>query len=459
MPSQQSSDLVGQLRKLGLTASEAKAYLTVVKRGPSRAVEIARESSLQRTEIYRLMSRLVSMGLIEESLDTPRRYRPTSVKDTMHSLTERITGRLRTVARNSEDIATRLEALARSAKTVDVPEIRVIAGLPNIRRTFLEQVASTQDEVWMIVGPRQIARMPARFVADGNKAMASRHLKCRLIAEADRSNVKRLNKLPAFIDVRHYEPLDVYLYGFDNRSFCLGLTTPTEDITKTSQLLVTHHPCTRIMHDLFDAIWSTATPLPVQASKLRGDHTSAGQTQIIWGRQEIYKKAADWHAKAKEQIVGFTPIQGPSRILAMFKQLCLDSRNRGVRVQLVCRVSRQNLRAVKEISRIVEVRHTDLPLGRETIGIFDQSEAVMTYVDPDSPETDLSICTTNRGIVRDLGRFFDYVWANSVPISTKLSELSANRGKSVRRRRQQAAILPETTESKLLIRPDAKRHQ
>ena len=65
--------MVEELEELGLTTHEAQAYLAAVKLGLSTAVQIAREADLQRTEIYHRMSRLASLGLVDETLDKPAR--------------------------------------------------------------------------------------------------------------------------------------------------------------------------------------------------------------------------------------------------------------------------------------------------------------------------------------------------------------------------------------------------
>lgn len=81
-----SGRLLSQLKSVGLTAGEARAYLAVIKLGPARVLDIARESGLQRTQVYHLMQRLASMRLVEETIDRPKRYRPSSVQEGLRPL-------------------------------------------------------------------------------------------------------------------------------------------------------------------------------------------------------------------------------------------------------------------------------------------------------------------------------------------------------------------------------------
>lgn len=265
-----SNRLVDQLQVLGLTASQAKAYLAVVKLGPCRVVQIAREAGLQRTEIYRLMSRLISLGLIEETLDTPKRYRSCNIKDAISSLTDETMRRLDSVVEGSERLVAKLESMRTAVKPRYEPEVRVITGVGNVQRNFLELLSSAEKEVWMMAGLQHIARGPRSVVAHALKAITSKHLKARLVVEADERTAKRLMRHIPLIEIRRFERVGVHLYGIDSRSVCLGLTPPRHGSDQWSEVLVTHRETVQVMRNFFDALWKQATPLGVSASTSNG---------------------------------------------------------------------------------------------------------------------------------------------------------------------------------------------
>jgi hypothetical protein len=59
------------LEELGLTASQARVYFASVKFGKATAKDIWRESGVGRQEVYRILSELLEMGLIEKEIATP----------------------------------------------------------------------------------------------------------------------------------------------------------------------------------------------------------------------------------------------------------------------------------------------------------------------------------------------------------------------------------------------------
>mgnify|MGYP003732561691 CR=1 FL=1 len=67
-----SSDLTKKLENFGLNRKQAKVYLTLLNRDLLTPVELARESKLNRTTIYRVLEELNNIGLVEEILDQHR---------------------------------------------------------------------------------------------------------------------------------------------------------------------------------------------------------------------------------------------------------------------------------------------------------------------------------------------------------------------------------------------------
>ena len=121
-----SSALTGKLQALGLTDNECKAYLTLLRTGPCTAVELSRESHLQRTPIYPLMVGLVSKGLVEQTIDRPKRYRPADVKHSIPELASRLRDQFTEIAKESEQLAGRLESLVPGTRKIRREEVRII---------------------------------------------------------------------------------------------------------------------------------------------------------------------------------------------------------------------------------------------------------------------------------------------------------------------------------------------
>jgi sugar-specific transcriptional regulator TrmB len=74
------------LTKLGLTPSQVKLYLTVLRIGQADGKAIARHSGVARQEVYRVIGELEEKGLIEKIITKPFEFRGVPIQDGLSSL-------------------------------------------------------------------------------------------------------------------------------------------------------------------------------------------------------------------------------------------------------------------------------------------------------------------------------------------------------------------------------------
>jgi len=77
------------LVEVGLTDLEAKVYLALVQLGDSRASEICRLSKVTRPDIYRVLSELAELGLVEKTLTKPLVFKATPLRNGICLLMEK----------------------------------------------------------------------------------------------------------------------------------------------------------------------------------------------------------------------------------------------------------------------------------------------------------------------------------------------------------------------------------
>ena len=80
------SDKTDLLMGLGLSPNQAKVYQTILKLGNSTVIQIAKSSSVRREDVYKVLSPLENMGLVEKLLGKPAKVRATPVAGALASL-------------------------------------------------------------------------------------------------------------------------------------------------------------------------------------------------------------------------------------------------------------------------------------------------------------------------------------------------------------------------------------
>jgi sugar-specific transcriptional regulator TrmB len=74
------------LNDLGLTTTEARVYLSLLKTGPEKVQNIARLSKVARPDVYRTISRLRQLGLVETLLTIPGKFHALPMADALYIL-------------------------------------------------------------------------------------------------------------------------------------------------------------------------------------------------------------------------------------------------------------------------------------------------------------------------------------------------------------------------------------
>ncbi len=69
------------LMHLGLTFLQATVYVTLLKFGKTEAKAISDSSGVARADVYRVMSTLEHLGLVEKIISTPSTYKATPIKE------------------------------------------------------------------------------------------------------------------------------------------------------------------------------------------------------------------------------------------------------------------------------------------------------------------------------------------------------------------------------------------
>jgi len=77
-----------KLRDFGLTKNESKIYVFLSKNGATKAIKIAQEEKIPRTETYHLLSTLEKKGIVKTSIQRPTRFSAVNIEKAIESIIE-----------------------------------------------------------------------------------------------------------------------------------------------------------------------------------------------------------------------------------------------------------------------------------------------------------------------------------------------------------------------------------
>lgn len=108
-------ELVSELKKLDLSANEARILLYLMSNGSSTASDIARHTRIQRTDTYHYISTLLSKGIVYSTFSKPQKYYSLPYDEVIDYLVQAKTSALREVAERKLDCKNKLDQIAKCA--------------------------------------------------------------------------------------------------------------------------------------------------------------------------------------------------------------------------------------------------------------------------------------------------------------------------------------------------------
>jgi sugar-specific transcriptional regulator TrmB len=257
-----------ELTDLGLTGYEARVYLALVNRNRYTAAQLARESRVPRQRVYDVLSGLTERGLVRALPGQVTRY--TAVDPA--SAIERLMATHRAAFSQLEDTTARLvEALvpAWSQGRDETDPLDYVEVLRD-REMLGERIEEIQSEAEHEI--LAMAKLP--YLTDAGTSgtgtvrrlvEAGGHVRCLY----ERGAVDQPELLA---DIRRYatageeariaETVPMRMWIVDGSRVVMSLRDPVADSASTTDILIEHPALAQCLTYAFEAIWTTAKPVP-----------------------------------------------------------------------------------------------------------------------------------------------------------------------------------------------------
>jgi len=249
------------LQKLGITPETTTTYIELVKLGPSGALPLAKQTGIARTQVYRHLESLQAAGLVSaEQLSYGTMYRSLPIENIEGLLASREaeTASLRTDLRSMSDA---LQAIAGSAGPKAT--VRHYYGLAGLKQANWNLVKA-HKEYRVFEAAHLSEHLDAAFARRCREREIERGLTSYDLTNATAVSAAEIEPFnPARTYIRHIDPsvlqinFEVYIYD--------DVVTLLDYSPEQRLALEIHHPTLHaLMRQLFDAMWSMATPITIQ---------------------------------------------------------------------------------------------------------------------------------------------------------------------------------------------------
>gem|GEM_PF-1368960 len=258
------------LADLGLSGYEEQAYRALLTTGAASARTVAERSGVPDGRIYDVLNGLVARGLVSTQAGDPRQYtpvEPTAAIDQL--LSERVA--------EIEAAEARYRQLAAQARSTLAPTPPVDAGvwladLGDEDATVLagEQISATDERFVMAVGPPYVGAPQNQYRSEITAFIESVPTEITVdllldhtIVDDLSTELETLRQVGADITIRHTPQVTVTFDVVDSEAAYIDVPQPFGSGQRFGFLEVRDSLVAARLERGFDAVWQTATPVPL----------------------------------------------------------------------------------------------------------------------------------------------------------------------------------------------------
>ncbi|MDP7116060.1 MAG: helix-turn-helix domain-containing protein [Candidatus Woesearchaeota archaeon] len=183
------------LNNLGYSRSESSVYVTLLKLGPLTAGKIAKHACISRVAVYDALRRLITDGLVSETLDKSRRILIAVHPKKIQLLLE---DRQKQIKRDENTVQHMFALFNQSSEHT---ETKVYAGFCGLKIFYEEFLDAAKDE-WLVLGVPKRAELMGGFLKDLSQRRAKKMIKLRIIFNKDAKKLISVRKKQPLAQVR-----------------------------------------------------------------------------------------------------------------------------------------------------------------------------------------------------------------------------------------------------------------
>jgi sugar-specific transcriptional regulator TrmB len=247
---------------LGLSLNQARVYLAILQLQKTTAGQIAKFSKVRREDVYRTLSTLEKLGLIEKLLGKPSKIRATPISDALTFL----------VAEEKKKFDERLSGMRSTVKRLSLkdwkqplPEEESIYILIAEKKAILAKtsglIRNSRKEVALIANKERIILILSELSDEYNQAIKN-GAQIRLIFEGDSTDIllkEKVQKLIAGASVHvkfHCKPLNHFIMSDDTEALITG--SKENGLGESPSLWTNNSNLIGVLRTSFESDWKKA---------------------------------------------------------------------------------------------------------------------------------------------------------------------------------------------------------
>jgi sugar-specific transcriptional regulator TrmB/CBS domain-containing protein len=360
------------LRELGLSKREADIYIYLSRKGPQKAHSVAVHLDIDRAQMYRSLTSLQEKGIVELTLEAPKRYIAVPIESLLGSYINDKKSEVTRVETEKDDVINYFKSI--SARELEYPmaKFQVITGRSGIHTKISEMVNQAQKEILSLTTSIGLIQEDLAGILDTitESVRDKKDVQFKMLANVTNENLKIMKATVRRITVkktnaewRHIDLGSKFYPRFvikDDEEVILymisegELSTPAEEDTG---LWVTSKMFVSTLKSSFMEIWRNAIDVNERIHELETG-TPREETLIIKEPADVQAKILETLDTAKNDVILISSAAGINKVSN--NDPYQEYAKKGVKIRIMAPIDLDNLEAAQSLSKLYEIKHVSI---------------------------------------------------------------------------------------------------
>lgn len=173
------------LEEIGLTKTEIKIYLTLLKLGQSTTTNIVKDAKIHASKVYEFLEKLIQKGLVSYTIKSNKKHFRAADPDFLKEFLKEKRNEIKEQEKEIDVILPQLKSLRKTEK--DIIQSETYEGLRGVKSVY-EKILSTlnKGEIQYIIGaPRIGNELVEGYLLDWHKRRIKKGINCQYIYDSD----------------------------------------------------------------------------------------------------------------------------------------------------------------------------------------------------------------------------------------------------------------------------------
>lgn len=247
------------LTSLGLSMVQAKVYYVLANAGVLKISEVSKRSGISRPDVYRTLTQLYDLGLVEKVLQAPVQYKALSLNEGIEALLSKKQAERAQLEHEAKLLLSTFDENSQQLQEEVGNDFIMLTKKGAIISMGKKNIDEARLRMDFLVTWKRFLGGFCNVYLDNLLKAKKRGVKVRFLVQKPSEDVNLNNtglaKFVKIFEIRFIENIPHTLFGIVDGQKGYIITNPTSDLTGTTGIWTNNHSLISLVQEYFDMLW------------------------------------------------------------------------------------------------------------------------------------------------------------------------------------------------------------